>query len=334
VFLRAKSKRVHVDTLIRISGVGLVGLDPGEVRSFTLREAVLAVQLELSSDNGVLAPAVHVQRGLSQNEGASIRDSGVIHVSVGSQVLELSKDGSRETRNSGANRDGGSAHVDLIVGVGRSVPVSSEARRNIKLIHGTSILEETTGINIRAGVSSKSLRTSESMDSVGEGINGISVVEGLSTENLEQESIADQRRAVVNVLIGLDDPDEFLDRVVEVELDLVGRRTNGLVSSELELSDQILVGVLGESAALISVEENIVNIERSSNQRLVVSNSSRDGAARSILVGLVGSSSRVQRTVVGSSTAVAGEGGDGPQALVNRTDIKVDLNFVILHITI
>jgi hypothetical protein len=31
------------------------------------------------------------------------------------------------------------------------------------------------------------------MDSIGESINGISVVEGLSTEDLEEESIASQR---------------------------------------------------------------------------------------------------------------------------------------------
>jgi len=104
------------------------------------------------------------------------------------------------------------------------------------------------------------------VDSVGESINGISVVEGLGTENLEQESIAHKGRAIVNVLIGLDNPDQLLNRVVEVELDLIGRRTNRLITSELELSDQILVGVLGESSALVSVQEDIVDIQRGSNE--------------------------------------------------------------------
>jgi len=73
VFLRAKGKGVHVNTFIRVTGVRLVRLDQGEVSSLTLREAVLAVKLELSGDNGVLAPAVHVQRCLSEHEGAGIR---------------------------------------------------------------------------------------------------------------------------------------------------------------------------------------------------------------------------------------------------------------------
>jgi hypothetical protein len=103
------------------------------------------------------------------------------------------------------------------------------------------------------------------MDGIGERIDGISVVEGLGTEDLEQESIAHKGRAIVNVLIGLDNPDKLLNGVVEVELDLIGRRTNRLITSELELSDQILVGVLGESSALISVQEHIVNVQRSSD---------------------------------------------------------------------
>jgi hypothetical protein len=53
VFLWAKSERVNVNTFIRIAGVGLVRLDPREVRSFTLREAILAVKLELSGNNRV-----------------------------------------------------------------------------------------------------------------------------------------------------------------------------------------------------------------------------------------------------------------------------------------
>jgi hypothetical protein len=35
----------------------------------------------------------------------------------------------------------------------------------------------------------------------------------------------------------LDDPDKLLNGVVKVELDLVAGRTNGLITSELELSD-------------------------------------------------------------------------------------------------
>jgi hypothetical protein len=80
VLLRSQGKAIHVNTLIRASGVGLVRLNPREVRTFTLRESVLAVQLELGSDNGVLAPAMHVQRGLSKHECTSIRHTRVIQM--------------------------------------------------------------------------------------------------------------------------------------------------------------------------------------------------------------------------------------------------------------
>jgi len=72
--------------------------------------------------------------------------------------------------------------------------------------------------------------------------------------------------------------------VVEVELDLVGRGTDGLITSELELSDQVLMGVLGKTAALISVKEDVVNIQRGSNKGLVVGNGGRNGGANGVLV--------------------------------------------------
>jgi hypothetical protein len=64
------------------------------------------------------------------------------------------------------------------------------------------------------------------MDSIGKSINCISVVEGLSTEEPVEKLTALKGRAVVNVLIGLDNPDKLLNGVVKVELDLVGRRAN------------------------------------------------------------------------------------------------------------
>jgi hypothetical protein len=114
-------------------------------------------------------------------------------------------------------------------------------------------------------------------------------------------------------LVRLDNPDKLLNGVVEVELDLVSRGTNRLITSELELSNEVLMGILGKSTALISVEENIVNIERSSDERLVIGDSSASGFASSI---------------------IAVKGGDGPETLINRTNIEVNFDFVILHITI
>ena len=122
--------------------------------------------------------------------------------------------------------------------------------------------------------------------------------------------------------------------MVKVELDLVRRRTNRLITSELELCDEVFVGVLGESSALVSVQEDIINVQRGGNQRLVVSNSSRDGASRGILIG--GITSRCLAThgvggIIGGSARVARQCGDGPQALINRADIKVDLDLVVLE---
>jgi hypothetical protein len=55
---------------------------------------------------------------------------------------------------------------------------------------------------------------------------------------------------------------------------------------------------------------------------LIVSDGSGDGAARGILLG---STDRV------GSIGIARQGGDSPQALINRTDIKIDLDFVVLE---
>jgi hypothetical protein len=210
------------------------------------------------------------------------------------------------------------AKVGLVVRVRRSVPVSGPVAGEIR-INGAGVLEETLGVNVSTRISSNRCRTSESVDSVGEGINSVSVVEGLSTENLEKESIASQGRAVVNVLVGLDDPDKLLNGVVKVKLNLVTGRTDRLITGELELSNQVLVGVLCHSATFISVQEHVVNVQGSSNQRLIVSNSGGNGATNSVLTG----SCRIR-------VGVAVQGGNSPQALINRADIKVNLDFVVL----
>ena len=113
---------------------------------------------------------------------------------------------------------------------------------------------------------------------------------------------------VVNVGIRLNNPDELLAWVVEVELNLVGRGTNRLITSELNLLNEVLVRVLGHLSALIRVEEDIVDIEGGRNEGLLV----RDG------------SSHVSR-------AGTSEGLDGPEALTNGAKIKVDLNLVVLE---
>jgi len=66
----------------------------------------------------------------------------------------------------------------------------------------------------------------------------------------------------------LNNPDELLNRVVEVELDLVGGGCDGLSTRELELLNEVLVCLLGKSSSLLSVQVDVVNVERSSSQGL------------------------------------------------------------------
>ena len=77
------------------------------------------------------------------------------------------------------------------------------------------------------------------MDSIRKSINGVSVVEGLGTERLVEHAVAVEGRAIVHIAIGLNNPDELLHGVIEVQLDLVARRSDRLVAGELELGDQI-----------------------------------------------------------------------------------------------
>jgi hypothetical protein len=65
--------------------------------------------------------------------------------------------------------------------------------------------------------------------------------------------------------VTLDNPLEFLDGVVEVQLDLVARASNALSTSELYLLNQILVALLGKAAALLSVQVDVVNIQGGSS---------------------------------------------------------------------
>ena len=157
------------------------------------------------------------------------------------------------------------------------------------------------------------------MDSVGKSVKGIGVVKGLGAQHLEEHAVAHQGRAVINVLIGLHNPDELLNGVVKVQLNLVGRRAHRLVARELQLRDEVLVGLLGEASALVRVQEHIVDVQRRGDQRLVVGNGGGDRCANLEVGGdLVGRGGATER-------------GNGPQALVDGANVQVDFDFVILE---
>ena len=288
MFLGSQRERIQVDTGIRGASVVLPRLNEVEVGSFALREAVLAVKLELGSDDWVLTPAVHVERSLGEDKGAGIRDTRHLTSAEVGQVVRNCVISTTPPSISSANRD----------------------------IGGTSVSEETGGADVRAGGEGNTVVRTESHDGVGEGIDGVGVVEGLSTEETVKNGVGLKGRAVVNVLVGLDNPDKLLHGVVEVELDLVGRGTDRLITSELKLLDEVLVGVLGHAAALISVEEDIVDVEGGRNKGLLVS---------SLDIDRLGGTNAER----GNRIRVR-ERGNGPEALLDGANIKVDLDLVVL----
>jgi len=313
VLLGAQGEGVHVDAGVGGGGVVLVGLHGVEVGAFALREAVLAVKLELGGDNGVVAPAVQGEGSLGEDKGAGIRNTGPDHV-AGSQNSTIGTvDGDTigwqwigVSTSSVTSKVDGRVPVGgvngLAIGTKRAVPPAGTSD-----IHSAGIVEHVV-VDEGAGGEGGGFLAAEGVDGVGKGINGVGVVEGLGTEKAVEELVALEGRAVVDVAVGLDDPDELLDGVVEVELDLVGRGTDGLITSELELLNQVLVGVLSHAPALIGVQEDVVNIERSGNKGLVVGSDNLATLAKIVAV---------QRT-------------NGPQALVDGADIKVDLDLVVL----
>ena len=105
--------------------------------------------------------------------------------------------------------------------------------------------------------------------------------------------------------VALDDPDQLLARVVEVQLQLVGRRSNGLTASELQDINQVLMRDLGELATLVGVQVDVVHVQRGSSQT-ALANTVADG----MRVGRVG--------VV-------------PAQVVQGVELQVDADLVVLQ---
>jgi len=219
--------------------VVLEGLNNVEVRTLSLGDTVLSVKLELSGDDGVLAPAVEVKSGLSEHECAGIGEHG-----AGGDITRVENTGLVPVLGGGA----------------------SSARD--KAVEGAWHLEDTSRDE---GVGARGLSgATEGVDGGRESINGIGVVEGLGTEDLEESTVALEGSAVVDVGVGLNNPDELLARVVEVDLDLVTGRSDRLVTGVLELLNEVLVGVLSHLSALIGIQEDEVNVDRGGNKGLLV----------------------------------------------------------------
>jgi hypothetical protein len=154
--------------------VVLVWLDKIEVGSFALREAVLTVKLELSGDNWVLTPAVHVEGSLSKNENTGIGKT------VADAACESSTKGT--VRNSRSGRSVGSGTAREWVRCGRSTGglIDGNTTRDIEW---KSVVEKTGSVDDIV-VTATLVGRSECEDGIRKSIDGIRVVERLSTECL------------------------------------------------------------------------------------------------------------------------------------------------------
>jgi len=221
VLLGAESEGVHVDARGRRAAVVLVGLHLVEVGALALREAVLAVELELGNLHGVLAIA------------ADARVEDDLREEVVDARLEL-----RDTRDVvrvGAN-EGGVLVRGVLAKQGRGRR-GSAGRLDDRVRRRGLLREERRDDAVRREI--------------------IRVVEGLGAANRGNPA----RVGAVNKRVALDHPEELLHGVVKVELELVGRGRDRLSASVLHLLDEVLVGLLGEAAALLRVEVDVIHVE-------------------------------------------------------------------------
>jgi hypothetical protein len=254
---------------------------------------------------------VQLERSLGEHEGACVRD-----VRLDAGAADLSGEaalGDRQVRRGVRVATAGGVVEGGASARGGHVPHLVEV--NAGTVERARSLEEAGRVDERVvdavlAASRNRLRAAERVDAVGERVDGVRVVERLGAERAVQERARVEGRAVIDVLVRLHHPDELLHRVVEVELDLVRRRTNRLITRELELLDEVLVGVLGHAAALVGVEEDVVDVQGRSDERLVVRG-----------LHLEGRGGKVERRKLGH----------GPEALVDRAKIDVDAHLVVLE---
>ena len=248
MLLGLQGKRVHVDAHRRCARVVLERLHDAEVASLALREAVLAVELELGNLHRVLALA------LDSREEDDLREQVV------RRVLK---------------------HKLLVVTAGVEVGVKPRGTTQRRALRETKAREVRARRTVRrssgnheccigAGQDATALASGERAareDVHHDALRGevVRVVERLHAVDLLD---GHQVRRAVNVRVTLNDPHQLLHRVVEVQLDLVGRRRDGLSASELELLNQVLVRLLGEAATLLRVQVDVVNVQRRGRERL------------------------------------------------------------------
>jgi len=189
VLLRLESKGVHIDTSGRDVGVALVGLNEVEVGTKTLGESVVAVKLELSTDDGVAASTLGSKTGVVSTTGSLVIlgevNGGVV---VGASATTLGKEG-------GSNLWGG---------------LESIALRTILVL-----------VDVDSGEGNSRVTR---LDVGAESIIGIKKTVGLDlAEHIVVEVISVVVPLVhteLNNRVTLNNPDQFFNWVVKVELNL------------------------------------------------------------------------------------------------------------------
>jgi len=143
---------------------------------------------------------------------------------------------------------------DVGVVLVRLDPVEVVAVANLEAVVAVE-LEETRDGRVLAG---HTLDTSDGVTRLEHAaVPPVRVVERLLTLPWVDDVVVARHERVT-----LDDPDKLLAWVVKVQLELVGRGGDRLTTSELQNIDEVLVRHLGELAALVRVEVDVVDIER------------------------------------------------------------------------
>jgi hypothetical protein len=215
--------------------VALVGLDKVEVRSKTLGETIVTVELKLGTNDGVTTGALRSETGVVSTTGSLVVigevDGGVV---VGSCTTTLGKLADTDFWGSLPSLSLGT--VDLVDELGGEAD-SGVTRLDVGTKSGIWV-KETIGLNLAVSII----------------VEVISVVVPLVHSELDNG-------------VTLNNPNQLLNGVIEVQFDLNILRSYRLITSELELLYKVLVRDLSETPTLISVEVNVIDIERSSLKR-------------------------------------------------------------------
>ncbi len=290
MLLRLQREGIHVHTRSRRASVVLVRLHTVEVAPLTLREPILTVELQLGNLHRVLARALdaRVQDDLGQQVVRGRRE----------HLLALIK---TRVQPRGTTQGRTLAHTKpRQVGAGRTITARGGDS------HGRAacrVTERATGQDVHH----HTLR--------GEVIR---VVERLAAIHLCDEVLVGR---AVNERVTLDNPNQLLHGVVEVQLDLVARAGDALRTRELELLNQILVGLLGKPAALLRVEVDIVDVKGRSRQGL---DGGGRGRARRLLV-VAAVDPLLKLHVDADLVVLEGDQGDGQARVTAEPKLQGDI---------